>query len=87
MKNLGVNQYYMYLGQLSSTVFIFKEDLTCSIKHDQLLQYIVFQIFLLLFLMLYFGSYVIISRFRRRDKEDLFSTDEDEIIVYRIRYY
>lgn len=45
----------------------------------------VFQIFLLLFMMLYVGSYALIGRFRRRDKEDLFSTDEDEIIVYRIR--
>ncbi|XP_063699045.1 protein Lilipod [Culicoides brevitarsis] len=41
-------------------------------------------IFLLLFMILYVGSYALIGRFRRRDKEDLFSTDEDEIIVYRI---
>uniref|UniRef100_A0A336MNJ6 CSON004217 protein n=1 Tax=Culicoides sonorensis TaxID=179676 RepID=A0A336MNJ6_CULSO len=41
-------------------------------------------IFLLLFMLLYIGSYALIGRFRRRDKEDLFSSDEDEIIVYRI---
>lgn len=42
------------------------------------------QIFLLLFLLLYLGSYAFIGRFRRRDREDLFSHDEDEILVYRI---
>ncbi|PSN43707.1 Protein Lilipod [Blattella germanica] len=43
-----------------------------------------FQIFLLLLLLLYLSSYAIIRRFRRHDKEDCFSTDEDEITVYRI---
>ncbi|XP_055531491.1 protein Lilipod [Wyeomyia smithii] len=41
-------------------------------------------IFLLLFLLLYLGSFALINRFRRRDREDLFSTDDDEITVYRI---
>lgn len=36
-------------------------------------------------MILYIGSYALIGRFRRRDREDLFSSDEDEIIVYRIR--
>lgn len=43
-----------------------------------------FQIFMLLFLLLYFGSFALIGRFRRRDREDLFSTDDDEVTVYRI---
>jgi LMBR1-like membrane protein len=42
------------------------------------------QIFLLLFLLLYLGSYTLIGRFRRRDRDDLFSSDDDEITVYRI---
>ncbi|XP_055708332.1 protein Lilipod isoform X2 [Phlebotomus papatasi] len=41
-------------------------------------------IFLLLFMLLYLGSYALIGRFRRRDREDLFSTDDDELTVYRI---
>ncbi|XP_053672138.1 protein Lilipod [Anopheles nili] len=41
-------------------------------------------IFMLLFLLLYLGSYALIIRFRRRDREDLFAPDEDEITVYRI---
>jgi translation initiation factor RLI1 len=32
------------------------------------------------------SSYAIIRRFRRQDQEDYFSTDEDEVTVYRIRY-
>lgn len=43
------------------------------------------QIFLLLFILLYVGSFALIGRFRRRDKEDLCSTDDDEILVYKIR--
>uniref|UniRef100_A0A2M4ADW3 Putative lipocalin-interacting membrane receptor limr n=2 Tax=Anopheles triannulatus TaxID=58253 RepID=A0A2M4ADW3_9DIPT len=41
-------------------------------------------IFMLLFLLLYLGSYALIMRFRRRDRADLYSNDEDEITVYRI---
>ncbi|XP_050074428.1 protein Lilipod [Anopheles maculipalpis] len=41
-------------------------------------------IFMLLFLLLYLGSYALINRFRRRDRDDLFATDDDEITVYRI---
>ncbi|XP_015591359.1 protein Lilipod [Cephus cinctus] len=41
-------------------------------------------IFLLLFLLLYISSYALIARFRRRDREDYFSVDEDEATVYRI---
>lgn len=42
------------------------------------------QIFVLLFLMLLVGSYTLIERFRRRDREDLYSTEDDELKVYRI---
>ncbi|XP_066591526.1 protein Lilipod [Prorops nasuta] len=41
-------------------------------------------IFLLLFLLLYISSYALIGRFRRRDRDDYFSVDEDEATVYRI---
>lgn len=41
-------------------------------------------IFLLLLLLLYVSSYAIIRRFRRHDRDDYFSTDEDEITVHRI---
>lgn len=43
------------------------------------------QIFLLLFMLLYVGSFALIGRFRRRDREDLCSTDDDEVLVYKIR--
>ncbi|XP_018048443.1 PREDICTED: protein Lilipod [Atta colombica] len=41
-------------------------------------------IYLLLFLLLYISSYALIARFRRRDREDYLSVDEDEATVYRI---
>lgn len=41
-------------------------------------------IFLLLFLLLYISSYALIARFRKNDKEDYLSVDEDEALVYRI---
>jgi LMBR1-like membrane protein len=43
-----------------------------------------FQIFVLLFLLLLVGSYTLIERFRRRDQKDLYSTEDDELKVYRI---
>lgn len=46
-----------------------------------------FQIFVLLFLMLLSGSYTLIERFRRRDQQDIFSTEDDEIKVYRISIF
>ncbi|KAH8307574.1 hypothetical protein KR044_003459, partial [Drosophila immigrans] len=44
-------------------------------------------IFLLLIIMLYFSSYVVVSRFRRQDRDDLYSNDEDEVLVYRISFW
>ncbi|CAK9811715.1 Protein Lilipod [Anthophora plagiata] len=41
-------------------------------------------IFFLLFLVLYVSSYALIAKFRRKDREDYFSVDEDEATVYRI---
>ncbi|XP_046833604.1 protein Lilipod isoform X2 [Vespa velutina] len=41
-------------------------------------------IFLLLFLLLCISSYALIARFRRREREDYFSVDEDDATVYRI---
>ena len=43
-----------------------------------------FQIFLLLFILLYLVSFMLIEKFRRRDSEDYFTGDEDEVKVYRI---
>lgn len=43
-----------------------------------------FQIFLLLFILLYLASYALIQKFRRKDHEDCYSSDEDELTVYRI---
>lgn len=43
-----------------------------------------FQIFLLLFVLLYSLSFAILGRFRRRGREDYYSADEDEVTVYRI---
>ncbi|XP_044726628.1 protein Lilipod isoform X2 [Chrysoperla carnea] len=41
-------------------------------------------IFMLLFMVLYVSSYGIIRWFRRKEREDYFGTDEDEVTVYRI---
>ncbi|XP_077290951.1 LMBR1-like protein lilipod isoform X2 [Arctopsyche grandis] len=56
-------------------------DLREQIFHNNVREQI---IFLLLFIMLYLASYALIEKFRRKDHEDCYSTDEDEIIIYRI---
>ncbi|XP_073843049.1 protein Lilipod-like isoform X1 [Musca autumnalis] len=56
-------------------------DMKLQIFHNTVREHI---IFLLLLIVLYFASYVLISRFRRKDRDDLFSNDEDELLVYRI---
>ncbi|XP_018797774.1 PREDICTED: protein Lilipod [Bactrocera latifrons] len=56
-------------------------DIKLQIFHNNLRENI---IFLLLLMLLYLASYALITRFRRKDREDLFSTDEDEVLVYRI---
>lgn len=60
-------------------VHLFQRDLEASENFVR-----PFQIFLLLFIMLYLASYALIEKFRRKDHEDCYSTDEDEITVYRI---
>lgn len=44
----------------------------------------IFQIFLLLFLLLYLASFGILRKFKRQGREDYYSSDEDEVTVYRI---
>ncbi|XP_058125050.1 protein Lilipod [Anopheles coustani] len=56
-------------------------DIREQMFHNTIREHI---IFMLLFLLLYLGSYALIIRFRRRDREDLFANDEDEFTVYRI---
>ncbi|XP_075145764.1 LMBR1-like protein lilipod isoform X2 [Haematobia irritans] len=56
-------------------------DMKLQIFHNTVREHI---IFLLLLILLYFASYVLISRFRRKDRDDLYSNDEDELLVYRI---
>ncbi|XP_061390441.1 protein Lilipod [Musca vetustissima] len=56
-------------------------DMKLQIFHNTVREHI---IFLLLLIVLYFASYVLISRFRRKDRDDLFSNDDDELLVYRI---
>ncbi|CAG9863912.1 unnamed protein product [Phyllotreta striolata] len=56
-------------------------DLNEQIFHNNVREQI---IFLLLFILLYLFSFALLIRFKRRGKEDYFSTDEDEITVYRI---
>ncbi|KRT83322.1 hypothetical protein AMK59_3445, partial [Oryctes borbonicus] len=41
-------------------------------------------IFLLLFILLYLSSFALLGRYKRRGREDYYSTDEDEVMVYRI---
>nr|XP_018913489.1 PREDICTED: protein Lilipod [Bemisia tabaci] len=56
-------------------------DLREQIFHNTVREYI---IFLLLYLLLYVCSFAVIGRFRRRDRDDYFSCDEDEAVVYKI---
>ncbi|XP_034115728.1 protein Lilipod [Drosophila sulfurigaster albostrigata] len=59
-------------------------DLKLQLFHNTVREHI---IFLLLILMLYFSSYVVVCRFRRRDRDDLYSNDEDEVLIYRISFW
>ncbi|KAI8046228.1 hypothetical protein M5D96_002429 [Drosophila gunungcola] len=59
-------------------------DLKLQLFHNTVREHI---IFLLLIILLYFSSYVVVSRFRRRDRDDLYSNDEDEVLVYRISFW
>lgn len=43
-----------------------------------------FQIFLLLFMLLYLLSFMVIDKFRQQDCEDYMTTDDEEVLVYRI---
>ncbi|KAG5899167.1 hypothetical protein JTB14_029002 [Gonioctena quinquepunctata] len=56
-------------------------DITEQIFHNNVREQI---IFLLLFLLLYLLSFALLNRFKRRGREDYFSSDEDEVTVYRI---
>lgn len=56
-------------------------DLREQIFHNNVREQI---IFLLLFILLYLISFTLIEKFRRRDSEDYFTADEDEVKVYRI---
>ncbi|XP_022209654.1 protein Lilipod isoform X1 [Drosophila obscura] len=59
-------------------------DLKLQLFHNTVREHI---IFLLLIILLYFSSYVVVSRFRRSDRDDLYSNDEDEVLVYRISFW
>nr|AAO24967.1 RE18250p [Drosophila melanogaster] len=59
-------------------------DLKLQLFHNTVREHI---IFLLLIILLYSSSYVVVSRFRRRDRDDLYSNDEDEVLVYRISFW
>lgn len=56
-------------------------DLREQIFHNNVREQI---IFLLLFILLYLFSFMLIEKFRRRDSDDYFTADEDEVKVYRI---
>ncbi|XP_041970408.1 protein Lilipod [Aricia agestis] len=56
-------------------------DLREQIFHNNVREQI---IFLLLFILLYLFSFMLIEKFRRRDSEDFYSVDEEEVKVYRI---
>ncbi|XP_037948049.1 protein Lilipod-like isoform X1 [Teleopsis dalmanni] len=56
-------------------------DIKLQVFHNTVREQI---IFLLLLMSLYLASYAVVSRFRRKDRDDLFSNDEDEVLVYRI---
>lgn len=63
---------------------LFKKKKKQTLIYDALFLFFLKQIFILLFLLLMAGSYILIERFRRRDREDLYSTEDDELKVYRI---
>ncbi|XP_017770859.1 PREDICTED: protein Lilipod isoform X2 [Nicrophorus vespilloides] len=56
-------------------------DLREQIFHNNVREQI---IFLLLFIILYIASFALLDRFKRRGREDYYSTDDDEVTVYRI---
>ncbi|XP_065156822.1 protein Lilipod isoform X2 [Atheta coriaria] len=56
-------------------------DIREQIFHNNVREQI---IFLLLFIILYVASFTLLERFKRRGVEDYYSTDKDEITVYRI---
>ncbi|CAG0883880.1 unnamed protein product [Cyprideis torosa] len=64
---------------------IFEEDFDISpteqLFHDNIREYTIFG---LLFVCLYSVSYMVLSRFRLREKDDVLGTDEEEAMVYRI---
>lgn len=49
--------------------------------HNNVREQIIFMIF---FIVLYLASFALLRKFKRRGREDYYSTDEDEIMVYRI---
>jgi len=59
-------------------------DIKERIFHNTVREYV---IFLLLFLILYILSFNIIGYFRRKDREDYFTIDEDEATVYKVSLY
>ncbi|XP_022919593.1 protein Lilipod [Onthophagus taurus] len=56
-------------------------DIREQIFHNNVREQI---IFLLLFILLYLSSFALLGKFKRRGREDYYSTDEDEVMVYRI---
>ncbi|KAK9688021.1 LMBR1-like membrane protein [Popillia japonica] len=56
-------------------------DLREQIFHNNVREQI---IFLLLFILLYLSSFALLGRYKRRGREDYYSSDEDEVMVYRI---
>lgn len=86
---LKVKTWNGFFGDASCQAQLFCEfqnKVTRRSMFTQMLKWrkIYFQIFVLLFLLLLVGSYTLIERFRRRDQKDLYSTEDDEIKVYRI---
>ncbi|KAK9512242.1 hypothetical protein O3M35_000711 [Rhynocoris fuscipes] len=59
-------------------------DIREKIFHNTVREYV---LFLLLFLTLFILSYTIIDYFRKKDSDDYFSVEEDEIKVYKISLY
>ncbi|KAF5305480.1 hypothetical protein FQA39_LY01571 [Lamprigera yunnana] len=56
-------------------------DLEEQIFHNNVREQVIFMLF---FILLYLVSFTLIKRFKRKGREDYYSTDEDEIMVYRI---
>lgn len=72
------------MSEFKNFCFEWKYQCFVSILDKSNSIFCLFQIFLLLFLLLYLLSFAVLRHFRRKGREDYYTIDEDEVTVYRI---